>query len=125
VINDGLVYAVYDYQPPSDASDELEFCDGDRLRILRRGDEHECQWWWARHEQSDKEGYVPRNYLGVSDTWTWNFMPSSTICLSMLALFTSTTRFQLVGKLTVISFLFHFLSQDLALHVSDIVRNTH
>ena len=69
VINDGLVYAVYDYQPEADVSDELEFRDGDQMRVLRREDEHECQWWWTRHEQSDKEGYVPRNYLGVSVVW--------------------------------------------------------
>jgi apoptosis-stimulating of p53 protein 1 len=65
VINNGLVYALYDYDPDSSTADELQFKDGDQLRILRRGDENETEWWWAKHEQTEKEGYVPRNYLGV------------------------------------------------------------
>ncbi|CAF1060552.1 unnamed protein product [Adineta ricciae] len=65
VINDGLVYALYDYQPSIDMIDELEFKSGDRLKILRREDENECQWWWAKHDKTKKEGYVPRNYLGL------------------------------------------------------------
>jgi apoptosis-stimulating of p53 protein 1 len=70
VINDGLVYALYDYAPNSSADNELEFKDGDQLIILRRGDENETEWWWARHENTKKEGYVPRNYLGVSKNFT-------------------------------------------------------
>jgi apoptosis-stimulating of p53 protein 1 len=66
VINDGLVYALYDYDLNSSEDNELEFKDGDQLIILRRGDENENEWWWARHENTKKEGYVPRNYLGVS-----------------------------------------------------------
>ena len=30
-----------------------------------REDEDEIEWWWAR--LNDKEGYVPRNLLGVSE----------------------------------------------------------
>jgi protein tyrosine/serine phosphatase len=65
-INNGLVYALYDYDPNSLADNELEFKDGDQLIILRRGDENESEWWWAKHKNTEKEGYVPRNYLGVS-----------------------------------------------------------
>ena len=61
IMNDGLVYAVYDYEAQS--SDELSFKDGDGIAILKRGDEDEKDWWWAR--LNDKEGYVPRNLLGV------------------------------------------------------------
>ncbi|CAF1139143.1 unnamed protein product [Adineta steineri] len=65
VINDGLVYALYDYEPDSLVNDELEFKNGDQLKILRRGDDNECEWWWAKHENTEKEGYIPRNYLGL------------------------------------------------------------
>ncbi|UJR23886.1 hypothetical protein I4U23_026858 [Adineta vaga] len=65
VINDGIVYALYDYQPSEEKTDELEFNNGDQLKILRREDEQEYQWWWAKHEKTQKEGYVPRNYLGL------------------------------------------------------------
>lgn len=61
LINDGIVYAVYDYDAQS--SDELSFKNGDAITILRRGDEDEKDWWWAR--LNDKEGYVPRNLLGL------------------------------------------------------------
>ncbi|XP_053213340.1 putative uncharacterized protein DDB_G0286901 [Panonychus citri] len=61
IMNDGIVYAVYDYD--SQSSDELSFKDSDCITILRRGDEDEKDWWWAR--LSDKEGYVPRNLLGL------------------------------------------------------------
>jgi hypothetical protein len=71
VINNGLVYALYDYDPmtcsDNEMNNELTFKDSDQLRILRRGDENESEWWWAIHETSQHEGYVPRNYLGVCD----------------------------------------------------------
>ena len=67
VINDGLVFALYDYEPSHAFDDtmgnKLSFKDGDQLRILRRGDENE--WWWAKHQSTQHEGYIPRNYLGV------------------------------------------------------------
>jgi hypothetical protein len=69
VINNGLVYALYDYEPSNSLDNtmgnELPFKDSDQLRILRRGDENESEWWWAKHETTQQEGYVPRNYLGV------------------------------------------------------------
>jgi hypothetical protein len=69
VINNGSVYGLYDYEPSNLSNDtmdnELTFKDGDQLRILRRGDENESEWWWAKHENTQHEGYIPRNYLGV------------------------------------------------------------
>ncbi|MCJ8737232.1 hypothetical protein PDJAM_G00021630 [Pangasius djambal] len=61
VMNKGTVYALWDYEAQS--PDELSFRDGDALTVLKRRDESETEWWWARH--NDKEGYVPRNLLGL------------------------------------------------------------
>lgn len=61
ILNNGVVYAVYDYTAHN--NDELSFNEGDRMVILRKGDEMEREWWWSRLQ--DKEGYVPRNLLGV------------------------------------------------------------
>ena len=62
IINKGVVYAVFDYiaQNP----DELSFRNADSLVVLRKGDEREKEWWWAR--KHDNEGYIPRNLLGVN-----------------------------------------------------------
>lgn len=62
MMNKGVVYALWSYEAQN--SDELSFREGDAITILRRKDEHETQWWWAR--LGDREGYVPRNLLGVS-----------------------------------------------------------
>ncbi|KAG5682108.1 hypothetical protein PVAND_011487 [Polypedilum vanderplanki] len=42
---------------------ELNISVNDKLTILRKGDESEREWWWARKD--DREGYVPRNLLGL------------------------------------------------------------
>lgn len=60
-MNKGTVYTLWEYK--SQNPDELSFSEGDAITILRRQDESETEWWWARLE--DKEGYVPRNLLGV------------------------------------------------------------
>lgn len=57
------MYAVFSYN--SQQQDELSFDVSDRLTILRKGDDSEREWWWAK-VQPGKEGYVPRNLLGVS-----------------------------------------------------------
>lgn len=62
-MNTGEVYAVFSYE--AQHNDELTFLINDRLTILRKGDDAEREWWWARKE-TDEEGYVPRNLLGVS-----------------------------------------------------------
>ncbi|KAM9465727.1 protein phosphatase 1, regulatory subunit 13Ba [Clarias gariepinus] len=61
VMNKGTVYALWDYEAQS--PDELSFRDGDALTVLKRRDESETEWWWAR--LNDKEGYIPRNLLGL------------------------------------------------------------
>ncbi|KAM9294082.1 apoptosis-stimulating of p53 protein 1 [Gastrophryne carolinensis] len=61
VMNKGLVYALWDYEAQN--ADELSFREGDAVTILRRKDEAETDWWWAC--LSDKEGYVPKNLLGL------------------------------------------------------------
>ncbi|XP_073348826.1 protein phosphatase 1, regulatory subunit 13Bb isoform X2 [Pagrus major] len=61
VMNKGTVYALWDYKAQN--QDELPFSEGDAITILRRQDDSETEWWWARLE--DNEGYVPRNLLGL------------------------------------------------------------
>ncbi|CAH1400856.1 unnamed protein product [Nezara viridula] len=61
IMNGGIVYAVFDYEAHN--NDELSFKEGDRLVVLRKGDEWEREWWWAR--LGDAEGYIPRNLLGL------------------------------------------------------------
>ncbi|XP_013787133.1 apoptosis-stimulating of p53 protein 1-like, partial [Limulus polyphemus] len=61
ILNSGAVYAVYDYDAQN--QDELSFKDGDMIIVLRKGDEQEREWWWSRH--NDREGYIPRNLLGL------------------------------------------------------------
>lgn len=63
VMNKGLVYALWDYT--AQQADELSFSEGDAITVLRRHDDTETEWWWAR--LSDREGYVPRNLLGVRE----------------------------------------------------------
>lgn len=62
VMNRGVVYALWDYEPQG--NDELGFIEGDCMTVLRREDEVETEWWWARC--GDHEGYIPRNLVGVS-----------------------------------------------------------
>lgn len=66
ILNNGAVYAVFDYEAHN--TDELSFGEGERLVVLRKGDEWEREWWWAR--LSDREGYIPRNLLGVRSFMT-------------------------------------------------------
>ncbi|KAJ8269967.1 hypothetical protein GJAV_G00108780 [Gymnothorax javanicus] len=61
VMNKGAVYALWAYEAQN--PDELSFREGDAITILRRKDDTETDWWWAR--LNDKEGYVPRNLLGL------------------------------------------------------------
>lgn len=61
VMNKGVVYTLWDYEAQS--GDELSFQEGDAITILRRKDDTETEWWWAK--LNDKEGYVPRNLLGL------------------------------------------------------------
>lgn len=62
IMNRGVVYGLWDYN--GENPDELSFHEGDCMTIVRREDEDEIDWWWAR--MGDTEGYIPRNLLGVS-----------------------------------------------------------
>ncbi|XP_036309305.1 apoptosis-stimulating of p53 protein 2 isoform X1 [Pipistrellus kuhlii] len=61
IMNKGVIYALWDYEPQHE--DELPLREGDCMTVLRREDEAEVEWWWAR--LGDREGYVPRNLLGL------------------------------------------------------------
>uniref|UniRef100_A0A3Q3DRQ6 Tumor protein p53 binding protein, 2a n=1 Tax=Hippocampus comes TaxID=109280 RepID=A0A3Q3DRQ6_HIPCM len=61
IMNRGVVYALWDFT--GENPDELSFREGDCMTIVRREDEDEIEWWWAR--LGDNEGYIPRNLLGV------------------------------------------------------------
>ncbi|XP_053978224.1 alpha-protein kinase 1 isoform X2 [Hylaeus volcanicus] len=61
IMNNGQVYAVFDYE--AQHSDELTLKNGDSLVVLRKGDDNEREWWWSK--LGHKEGYVPRNLLGL------------------------------------------------------------
>ncbi len=65
IMNRGVVYGLWDYETEQD--DELCFGEGDCMTVLRREDEDETEWWWVR--SASGEGYVPRNLLGVSDSY--------------------------------------------------------
>ncbi|CAH2041458.1 unnamed protein product, partial [Iphiclides podalirius] len=62
IMNNGLVYAVFSYSAAR--GDELSFETGARLQVLRKGDDNEREWWWCRDDAA-REGYVPRNLLGL------------------------------------------------------------
>uniref|UniRef100_A0A182KBN7 SH3 domain-containing protein n=1 Tax=Anopheles christyi TaxID=43041 RepID=A0A182KBN7_9DIPT len=62
ILNNGEVHAVFSYE--SQQPDELSFFVNDKLTIIRKGDEAEREWWWARNSVGN-EGYVPRNLLGA------------------------------------------------------------
>lgn len=61
ILNAGAVYGVYDYEAQN--PDELGFKEGEMLVILRKGDDLEREWWWSKLR--DREGYIPRNLLGL------------------------------------------------------------
>ena len=70
-INQGAVYAVYDYDDMTpNMTDELNFKIGDKLYVTRKGDEIEREWWWSKKENASSDdpkdsGYIPRNLLGL------------------------------------------------------------
>ncbi|CAO1413349.1 unnamed protein product [Diamesa tonsa] len=62
ILHSGEVFSVFSYD--AQQQDELRFMVNDKLTILRKGDEAEREWWWAKNNNG-KEGYVPRNLLGL------------------------------------------------------------
>ncbi|CAG9788042.1 unnamed protein product [Diatraea saccharalis] len=64
ITNGGAVYAVFSYTAAR--ADELSFACGARLLVLRKQDDAEREWWWCRAPPPQRrEGYVPRNLLGL------------------------------------------------------------
>ncbi|XP_015594108.1 probable basic-leucine zipper transcription factor N isoform X2 [Cephus cinctus] len=61
IMNNGQVFAVFDYE--AQHTDELTLKNGDSLVVLRKGDDNEREWWWSK--LGHREGYVPRNLLGL------------------------------------------------------------
>ncbi|KAJ8366056.1 hypothetical protein SKAU_G00148870 [Synaphobranchus kaupii] len=61
IMNRGVVYALWDY--PKENEDELVFREGDCMTVVRREDQDEVEWWWAR--MGEAEGYIARNLLGL------------------------------------------------------------
>ncbi|XP_034041535.1 apoptosis-stimulating of p53 protein 2a isoform X2 [Thalassophryne amazonica] len=61
IMNRAVVYGLWDYT--GENPDELSFREGDSMTIVRREDDDEIEWWWAR--MGDTEGYIPRNLLGL------------------------------------------------------------
>ncbi|XP_056100887.1 apoptosis-stimulating of p53 protein 2a [Rhinichthys klamathensis goyatoka] len=61
IMNRGVVYGLWDYE--SEEEDELCFREGDSMSVSRREDEDETEWWWVR--MGNREGYAPRNLLGL------------------------------------------------------------
>lgn len=57
------MYAVFCYNAQN--NDELSFNINDKMTVLRKGDEQEKEWWWAR-KAGARDGYIARNLLGVS-----------------------------------------------------------
>ncbi|XP_032818800.2 apoptosis-stimulating of p53 protein 1-like isoform X2 [Petromyzon marinus] len=56
-----VVYALWERH--AEEEDELSFAEDDSMTVLRRGDELEDEWWWAR--LGEREGYIPRNFVGL------------------------------------------------------------
>ncbi|XP_076017011.1 apoptosis-stimulating of p53 protein 2a isoform X2 [Genypterus blacodes] len=61
IMNRGVIYGLWDYTDEN--ADEQSFHEGDCMTIIRREDEDEIEWWWAR--MGNIEGYIPRNLLGL------------------------------------------------------------
>ncbi|XP_059929709.1 apoptosis-stimulating of p53 protein 2a isoform X1 [Gadus macrocephalus] len=61
IMNRGVVYGLWDYAGESE--DELAILESESMTVVRREDEDEVEWWWAR--MGDATGYVPRNLLGL------------------------------------------------------------
>jgi len=62
VANDGVVYATCEYTAKN--ADELSFVKGKPLKVSRKGDGTESEWWWATVD--GRHGYMPQNLLSVS-----------------------------------------------------------
>ena len=68
--NNCTVYTLYSYEKHND--DELSFQCFEQLAVLDKNEDEangdaNDGWWTCRSVKDQKEGLVPKNYLGVSD----------------------------------------------------------
>ena len=70
-------------------STEISFQEGDTLELLRVGQEG---WWFARHQRTVEEGWVPASYLDMmADWWAYDIPTSAVplrktiICISIIS----------------------------------------
>ena len=59
-------------------STEISFQEGDTLELLRVGQEG---WWFARHQRTVEEGWVPASYLDMMADWWAYDIPTSAVPL--------------------------------------------
>ncbi|KAJ1367723.1 hypothetical protein KIN20_028697 [Parelaphostrongylus tenuis] len=62
-INNGMVYAAYDYEAQFD--DELSFKAGDQLRVVSKDDKEKNWWTCERIAHNGETGLVPRTYVAL------------------------------------------------------------
>ncbi|KJH53753.1 SH3 domain protein [Dictyocaulus viviparus] len=62
-INNGIVYAAYDYDAQYD--DELTFKAGDELRVVSKDDKEKNWWTCERVGHNGEVGLVPRTYVAL------------------------------------------------------------
>lgn len=63
-----IVRALYDYEPA--IKDDLGFKKGDRMEVLKS----DSDWWYARHLDTLKQGYIPKNFVeddGSLKSYDW------------------------------------------------------
>ncbi|KAE9551482.1 hypothetical protein FO519_005302 [Halicephalobus sp. NKZ332] len=64
IINNGVVYAAYGYEAEND--DELDFKEGDALKVLNKEASEDGFWWLC--ELKGKQGLIPTNFIGLYPT---------------------------------------------------------
>lgn len=103
-MNNGEVYAVFSYE--AQQSDELSFEVNDQLIILRKGDDAEREWWWAKMKATGKEGYVPRNLLGVC---TLYIVDNLSVCVFFFPVSCNKTRKVIFNTYLILIYFRHFM----------------
>lgn len=104
IMNNGEVYAVFSYE--AQQSDELSFEVNDQLIILRKGDDAEREWWWAKMKATGKEGYVPRNLLGVC---TLYIVDNLSVCVFFFPVSCNKTRKVIFNTYLILIYFLHFM----------------
>uniref|UniRef100_A0A7E5A0L1 SH3 domain-containing protein n=1 Tax=Panagrellus redivivus TaxID=6233 RepID=A0A7E5A0L1_PANRE len=67
IINDGIVYAAYDFE--AEEPDDLGFVEGEPLRVLCRETDMDSKLWWrCESTVTGRTGLAPSNFLGLYPT---------------------------------------------------------